>query len=247
MNAPLISIITVVYNSRPYIESTLQSIACQSCKDFEYIIIDGKSTDGTLDIIEQYRYLVDVLVSEPDKGLYDAMNKGLHQAQGRYVWFINSGDRIYAEDTVEQIASLFGEHPDAEVFYGQTELINQYGNSLGMIWKTAPKRLTAYSLLMGMVVCHQSFIVKRSLAPKYDLSYRITADYLWMLSILKKTRRNIYTHQILSQFLHEGFAIRNRHQAHVERFQIMRKQYGLLLTILAHGVIAIKFPFKKKT
>lgn len=94
MNTPLISIITVVYNSEKYIEGTLKSIQNQTCKDFEYIIIDGDSKDNTLSIIQRYQDVVSKLISETDKGLYDAMNKGLQMAKGQFVWFINSGDKI---------------------------------------------------------------------------------------------------------------------------------------------------------
>ena len=118
---PLISIITVVYNSEQFIESTLKSIAAQNSKNFEYIIIDGQSKDATLSIIEKYKSFVDVLISEPDKGLYDAMNKGLQLAKGQFVWFINSGDQLYSENTVAQIEQLYQQDYSIDVFYGQTQ------------------------------------------------------------------------------------------------------------------------------
>lgn len=132
MNTPLISIITVVYNSEKYIEGTLKSIQNQTCKDFEYIIIDGDSKDNTLSIIQRYQDVVSKLISETDKGLYDAMNKGLQMAKGQFVWFINSGDKIYADNTVENIVNLYADNPTADIFYGQTQLIDENDNILGM-------------------------------------------------------------------------------------------------------------------
>ena len=92
---PLISVITVVYNGEEHIGRTIESVLAQTYKEVEYIIIDGKSTDGTLEVIGSYNG-IHKIVSEPDKGLYDAMNKGLKAASGEYVWFLNSGDQIYS-------------------------------------------------------------------------------------------------------------------------------------------------------
>src|SRR5690606_4665890 len=100
---PALSVITVVYNNVKDIERTILSVINQTYKNIEYIIIDGVSTDGTLDIIHQYSEKISHIVSEPDKGIYDAMNKGLSVATGDYVLFMNSGDEIYAHDTVEKV------------------------------------------------------------------------------------------------------------------------------------------------
>src|ERR1700761_112956 len=135
---PRLSIITIVYNNASDIERTILSVINQTYKNIEYIIIDGASTDGTLNIIGKYRDSISKLVSEPDKGIYDAMNKGLQQATGDYVLFMNSGDEIYAGDTVEKI---FNTEPDADIYYGETEMINADGKSLGRRRHKAPKQL----------------------------------------------------------------------------------------------------------
>ena len=104
MSAPKISIITVVFNGQDHIGRTIESVIGQSYKDLEYIIVDGKSTDSTLEVIGGYEG-IDQLISEPDSGLYDAMNKGLKMATGSYVWFLNSGDQVYESDTVELLVA----------------------------------------------------------------------------------------------------------------------------------------------
>src|SRR5688572_13647639 len=100
---PLVSIITIVYNNRDHIEGTIKSVLFQTFTDYEYIIIDGASNDGTVDIIKQYEDKLGYWISEKDKGIYDAMNKGLRAAKGKYVWFMNSGDKIAEADTLEKI------------------------------------------------------------------------------------------------------------------------------------------------
>ena len=233
MNKPLISIITVVYNSEQFIQTTLESVAQQQEKNFEYIVIDGGSTDKTLEIIKQYN-IVDVLVSEKDNGLYDAMNKGLDLAKGQFVWFINSGDRLFDDKTTFDIAQIYAQNRDSEIIYGQTQLIDENGVVLGMRKKTAPENLTADSLKMGLMVCHQSILVKRSMASRYDLNYKVSADYLWVLEALEKAKHIVNTHRILSSYLENGFSAHNRTLANRERWKIMRQHFGLFSTIWAH-------------
>jgi glycosyltransferase involved in cell wall biosynthesis len=246
MNTPLISIITVVYNSEKYIEKTIKSIQEQTSQNFEYIIIDGNSTDETLNIISKYKNYVNRLISEPDKGLYDAMNKGLHYARGEYVWFINSGDRIFSSDTVEKIENLHKRHTQADIFYGQTQLIDSHDNITGMRRKVAPEYLTAKSLTMGLVVCHQSILVKREIAPLYNLSYKIAADYEWVLAALEASNEIVNTHLILSKFLEDGFSSHNVEHALKDRLLIMLKHYGFFTTLAAHIRITIQY-IKDKT
>jgi len=241
MKNPLISIITVVYNSEAYIEKTLKSIKEQTSKNFEYVIIDGNSKDGTLSIIEKYKDCVNVLVSEPDKGLYDAMNKGLENANGQFVWFINSGDEIFSSDTIEKIEQYYQQEQDADIFYGQTAIIDLQGNITGMRRKTAPDNLNPKSLLMGLVVCHQSILVKREIAPRYNLSYKITADYEWVLSSLEASQKTVNTHLILSRFLEGGYSSHNVKRSLKDRLTIMIKHFGLFPTIWGHVRITIQY------
>ena len=128
MFQPKLTVITIIYNNVHYIERTVLSVLNQSYTNIEYLLIDGASNDGTLEILKQYEGRIGKLVSERDKGIYDAMNKGLSLATGDYVLFMNSGDEIYSSDTVEKI---FATKPDADIYYGETEMFDENWTSLG--------------------------------------------------------------------------------------------------------------------
>jgi len=243
----LFSIITVTYNASPRLERTIQSIISQSYPDIEYIIIDGNSTDGTLALIKKYQSAITRCISEPDKGLYDAMNKGLKIASGDYVWFINAGDRLYSETTVREIVDLLENGKLPDVIYGETEIIDKQGSSLGMRRLKAPENLSWKSFRMGMLVCHQSFLVKRSIAELYDLQYQFTADFDWCIRCLKKADTVFNTHLILSQFLEAGLSADNRKEALKERYRIMCENYGKFPTQIRHLWFALRFYTAKWT
>jgi glycosyltransferase involved in cell wall biosynthesis len=236
------SIITVTYNASQWLERTIQSIINQSYPRIEYIIIDGGSTDETVDIIKKYQSHIARWISEPDNGLYDAMNKGLKLATGDYVWFINAGDAIYNHTVAEQIAvSLSTSRSPYSIIYGETEIVSASGNSLGMRRLKAPETLTWKSFKMGMLVCHQSFIVKREIAGNYDLQYRYTADYDWCIQCMKKADSIFNTHRILSRFLEAGLSNTNRKESLKERYRIMCKYYGKIPTQIRHLWFALRF------
>lgn len=242
-----ISIVTVTYNAAGVLEKTLQSILNQTSKDFECLIIDGASTDGTLDIIRKYQDRENLrYISEKDWGLYDAMNKGISLAKGEYVWFINAGDKIYAPTTVEQILQKLEKNPQADVVYGQSLIVDENDNPLGERHKIAPKNLKVKSLLKGLVVCHQSILVRRSIAPTYNLRYKISADYNWTIEALKKSRQNLYIDAYLSKFMISGISAKYRKLSLIERYHIMKKHFGTIPTLWAHVKIAIKYPLTRK-
>jgi len=243
----LFSIITVTYNASRRIERTLQSVISQTYPAIEYIIIDGNSTDGTLELVNKYRSSIAHCISEPDKGLYDAMNKGLRLASGDYVWFINAGDRLYSETTVREIVDRIDAGNLPDILYGETGIIDPQGNSLGMRRLKAPESLSWKSFRMGMLVCHQSFIVKRTIAVPYDLQYRLTADFDWCIRCLKKANTVFNTRLVLSQFLEAGLSAVHRKDSLKERYRIMCKNYGMLPTQLRHIWFAIRFYFAKGT
>ncbi|MCL1937782.1 MAG: glycosyltransferase [Candidatus Azobacteroides sp.] len=236
----LFSIITVTYNASRWIERTIQSVVSQTYPHIEYIIVDGNSTDETLEVVKEYESAITRWISEPDRGLYDAMNKGLKLASGDYVWFINAGDTIYSDDTVQKIVDrLADDRPD--VIYGETEIVNAQGDSMGMRRLKAPQNLSWKSFRMGMLVCHQSFLVKRTIAEPYDLQYRFTADYDWCIRCLKQANTVLNTHLILSQFLEAGLSAANRKESLKERYRIMCDNYGKIPTQIRHFWFALRF------
>lgn len=231
MDHPKISIITVVFNGAEYIGRTIASVAGQTYEHIEYIIIDGKSTDNTLEVIAGFGG-VDLLISETDRGLYDAMNKGISAASGDYVWFLNAGDQVYGSHTVETMVSGLEGSPD--IIYGGTMIIDRDQKEIGDRRLKPPRELSWKSFRRGMVVCHQSLIVKRELAPQYNLEYRLSSDFDWAIRALKAARLTHNSHMILSRFLEGGLTEQNIRAGLRERFVIMRRFYGFIPTLLRH-------------
>jgi glycosyltransferase involved in cell wall biosynthesis len=235
---PSVSIITVVWNDLAGLQATTSAIRALAYPHLKHVIVDGASTDGTPAWLAAQAGANTHWVSEPDKGLYDAMNKGLAMATGEFVWFINAGDFPYsAVILTEAFAGWQGE----DVLYGQTELIDITGASLGLrSHKKLPKQLRLRDMRLGMVVSHQSLIVRRALAPTYDTRYRIAADIDWTVRLLKQTSRTRNTGLVLSKFLVGGTSAQRRRQSWVERFRLLRVHFGLGPTLLAHAEIALR-------
>lgn len=243
--APLFSIITVTFNAEKLLERTMSSVFRQSYPDIEYIIIDGASQDGTLDIIKRHAGQLAYWVSEPDKGLYDAMNKGLRQASGDYVLFLNAGDTLQRSDTIAGIAEVAQKKQLPDILYGETDLVDREGRFIAHRRLKAPERLNWKSFRMGMLVCHQAFIVKRELAPLYDLTYRLSGDFEWCIRCMKTAGRIMNTHLRLVNYLYEGLTTRNRKASLKERYRIMVKYYGWLSVTFLHVWFAIRFYWAK--
>lgn len=233
---PKVSIITVVWNNREALRATIENILGQTYPNIEYIVIDGGSTDGSVEVANEYRDRIAYYVSEKDKGLYDAMNKGYRAATGNYVWFINTGDYIEATDTLMRIYQQWGLRDD--VYYGETHFINEAGQLLGtrsqLTTRKVPQTLSWKSFRHGQVVSHQSIIVKRALAGEFDLQYRVSADVDWGITALKKAQSIVNTNMVLTQYLVGGFSKQHQQTSWQERFNIFVKHYGWLQAIVYH-------------
>ena len=242
---PKFSIITVTYNASQVLEDTIQSVITQTYKGVEYIIIDGGSKDGTLDIINRYKTHIHTVISEPDKGLYDAMNKGIGVATGDYICFLNAGDALHEDDTLLlMVHSITGEVlPD--VLYGETQLVDEEGHFVRMRRLSAPEQLTWKSFQKGMLVCHQAFFARRELVEPYDLHYRFSADFDWCIRIMKKSHNLHNTHLTLIDYLNEGMTTRNHKASLKERFHIMCKHYGYVSTVLHHIGFVFRLLYRK--
>ena len=235
MKSPKISIITIVYNNVRDIEHTILSIINQTYPNIEYIIIDGASTDGTLDIIQKYRGSVDVFISEKDNGIYDAMNKGLAQATGDYVLFLNSGDELYDTRTIQCVVE---NGKDADIIYGQTKLVDEDRNIVGDRRHRAPARFDWKSFRYGMNVCHQAIYVKRAIAKPYDLQYKLSADIDWVIRAAKKAKSTQYVDTYVARYLVGGMSQKRHRQSLKERYEIFKKHYGTFSNFINHGIIA---------
>lgn len=232
---PLFSIITVTYHAESVLEETILSVVSQTYHNIEYIIVDGASKDRTLSIVNKYRDKIQAVVSEPDKGLYDAMNKGLKMAKGEYVCFLNAGDTFHEDDTLQLIVHQLNKSnvlPD--VIYGETALVDAQRHFVRMRRLQIPDTLNWKSFRQGMLVCHQAFIAKRALAETYDLNYRFSADFDWCIRVMKKASLLHNTRLTLIDYLDEGMTTKNRKASLKERFRIMAKHYGYISTVLHH-------------
>lgn len=231
---PRISIITICYNAASTITRTLRSVSAQTYPNIQYLIIDGASKDNTLELVRELAPEAEVY-SERDKGIYDAMNKGLDRATGDYVWYVNAGDALASPTTVEDLvrATCTGDSlPD--VLYGDTRLIDTEDHDLGLRRLRPPHQLDWRSFRSGMLVCHQAFVAKRSISPHYDLSYRFSADVDWCIRVLKEAKTTAFYPEPIALYLNEGTTTANHRASLIERFHVMRHYYGLVTTVLQH-------------
>jgi glycosyltransferase involved in cell wall biosynthesis len=183
-----LSIITINLNNREGLERTIQSVINQTFTDFEYIIIDGGSTDGSVEVIQNHADRIDYWVSEPDKGIYNAMNKGILKANGEYLQFLNSGDWLYSDTILEEVFAL---NRTEDILYGDDAL---FYNDQNIAFKTYPSTLTGYLFYVG-TISHQATFHKATLFDKrYNENYKIAAD--WELQIQKIIFQNCSTYHI---------------------------------------------------
>jgi len=231
---PLISIITITYNAARELPATMESVKKQTFRNFEHIIIDGASTDDTLDLARKTGTAALRILSEPDKGLYDAMNKGLRMARGEYVLFLNAGDSFHTEEILARYGAKAVRKPD--IIYADTVIVNADRSVIGPRHLSAPDILSFKSFSKGMLVCHQAFMVRRSLAPAYDTSYHFSADYDWTVKCLKKSTpgKCINLHTVAIDYLSNGMTDHNKFKSLKERFKIMSHHYGLPTTLINH-------------
>lgn len=246
---PKITIATVTYNAEKSLQATLDSVASQTYPNIEHLIIDGCSKDQTMELIHRYvdsntgkQIPHDIkVIREPDKGLYDAMNKAIEHAEGEYICFLNAGDRLHQADTIQKITEQIRVNEESPaVIYGETDLVDATGRFLRHRRLQIPEQLHWKSFLQGMLVCHQSFYVRTDLARKehYDLKYRYSADYDWCIRIMKQAvSRNMVlhnTHLILTDYLSEGLTTQNHKKSLFERLRIMAHHYSWPVAVYQH-------------
>ena len=259
---PTFTIATVTWNAAATIGRTLASVESQTYEGVEHLIIDGCSTDGTMQEIQRYvERGTDTnnphtirLVREPDEGLYDAMNKAIAQAKGDYIVFLNAGDKLHESTTLEQVAAVIRRTPQPirpAVVYGETDLVDDEGRFIRHRRLRAPEQLTSRSFLRGMLVCHQSFYVRTDMAQRepYDLHYRFSADYDWCIRLMRRAERRglrlVNTQLILTDYLSEGMTTRNHRASLLERFRLMARHYGWPAAIVSHMWIVVRAIFKR--
>ncbi len=221
-----ISVITVAYNAATDIEQTIQSVLEQTYPHIEYLVLDGASTDNTVNIVKKYETQLK-WQSEPDQGLYDAMNKGLQKASGDFVLFMNAGDVFYQNDVLEKV---FAQHtPDTDILYGDVMMVSEQGKKLGLRSQLTPHRLPEKlswkDMRFGMVVSHQAFIARRSIVPAY-IENNLCADIDWVIQCLKKSKKTLNTKTVIAGFQTGGLS-RQRHRESLEdRYRVLQQHFG---------------------
>lgn len=170
-----VSIITVVYNAVATIEQTILSVVKQDYSNIEYIIVDGGSTDGTLDIVKKYEKKIALWLSEPDHGIYDAMNKGLTHATGNYIYYLGADDCLLAPTSISQVVSFLQDNPEVDVLCASVMMVD----SVYRIEKVYSSNFSEADVLSGYNTPHQGMFVRREILQKhrFDTSYHIAADY----------------------------------------------------------------------
>jgi len=252
-----VSIITITFNAARTLQRTLDSVACQTYADIEHLIIDGASKDDTLAIAQRYQqesHHEVVIQSEPDRGLYDAMNKGLQKASGDYLVFLNAGDTLYAPDTIETVAKAITNNREPitmnrepiAIVYGDTAITDEEGHFLHLRTHRPPEMLTWKSFKHGMLVCHQAFYVRTDIAKQhpYDLQYRHSADVDWCIRVMREAERQglalVNTHAVLANFEEGGDTTQHHRDSLKERFKIMMHHYGLVQTVVMHAWFVVR-------
>lgn len=258
------SIITITYNAGKTLGRTLDSVLEQTYDDIEHIVIDGGSADNTMELAQDYRRRSEKtenghyvhITSEADEGIYDAMNKGIRLASGDYIVFLNAGDWLPKNDTIERMAEraqlrerLREEWP--AVIYGDTDIVDGDGRFVRHRRLRPPKELTWKSFRQGMTVCHQAFYVRMDLARYvyFDLQYRYSADVDWCIRIMKEAERGalsmVNIGMVVVNYLSEGQTTIHHRESLRERFAIMNHHYGLVTTMVMHCWFVLRTVVRK--
>ncbi|OWU91774.1 MULTISPECIES: glycosyltransferase family 2 protein [unclassified Flavobacterium] len=216
---PKISIITVVYNDEQYISKTIESVLNQSYDNIEYIIVDGGSTDSTVERIKNYTDAIDAFISEKDRGIYDGMNKGIQKSSGDYLLFLNSGDFFHNNNILNVISGYIEKSGNADIIYGDFSVKSEDAN-FGFIRKAGD----VGSIKKEMVFSHQACFIKGDLHRKnnYDLKYRICADYNFLLKSYLEGAKFYKVPEIIATVSNGGLSDMNRIKVFKERLEIKK-------------------------
>lgn len=243
-----VSIITVCYNAADCIENAIKSVLSQTYKGIEYIIIDGRSNDRTLDIVNNYRDRISTVISERDNGTYDAMNKGVKIATGDLVFFLNADDTFHNKDVVSDVVTEMTENGDAALLYGNVVYFDRQSNIEDLrVFKHINKKNLIHENL-----CHQGVFAKRYLfdfseAGMFDLRYRIAADYDWLLKVfLNKKYQVLYFNRIIAKFNYGGIHVEHVVLSREERLEIQLKYNSKFCFYIKNYIYRFKRKLKNR-
>ncbi len=219
---PIVSIVTVTFNVVGIIRDTIDSVLNQQFDNFEYIIIDGGSTDGTMDIINAYSSSFSYVISEPDKGIYDAMNKGVMFAKGDWIIFMNAGDSFVNNKVLSTLFLDDNINNNVDVIYGDTIVKYPWGTSLlkGRFFTNND---------INLPFCHQSTLVRTSLMKHtpFDLSYKVASDYNFFYTLYKKGHVFLYCNLSIALYDAIGFSTERVLETYIEVSRTIGNNHGL--------------------
>ena len=250
-----ITYVTITFNAAKVLQRTLDSVLQQDYPNIVHLIIDGASTDNTMKLVDDYIARSNAaenghriqVTSEPDKGIYDAMNKGLRSLDGDYVCFLNAGDFLPSPDTVSKIAeaatNTHHQTPNTQlpaVLYGDTDIVDGEGRFLHHRRLSPPENLTWKSFKQGMLVCHQAFYARTdfAIATPYDMQYRYSADVDWCIRVMKAAEKEniplLNLKMVVANYTEEGQTTLHHRESLWERYRVMEHHYGRVQTCLLH-------------
>ena len=264
-----ITYVTITYQAAKVLQRTLDSVLQQDYPEITHLIIDGASTDGTLEMVNDYIERSNaannghkiLLMSEPDNGIYDAMNKGLRSLDGDYVCFLNAGDFLPAQDTVSRIVETISQRDGSfvsgdtkepslcdipAVLYGDTDIVDAEGRFLHHRRLAPPEHLTWKSFRHGMLVCHQAFYARTdfAIATPYNQKYRYSADVDWCIRIMKAAAKEnvplLNLHMVVVNYTEEGQTTLHHRESLLERYRVMESHYGRISTFFMHCWFVIR-------
>ena len=240
-----ITYVTITWQAAKVLQRTLDSVLCQDYPDITHLIIDGASTDGTIEMVNDYIARSNaannghkvLLMSESDNGIYDAMNKGLRSLDGDYVCFLNAGDFLPAPDIASRIAAMAD---NQAVLYGDTDIVDGEGRFLHHRRLAPPENLTWKSFRHGMLVCHQAFYARTdfAIATPFDRQYRYSADVDWCIRVMKAAAKEEVPlhnlHMVVANYTEEGQTTLHHRESLMERYRVMSHHYGAIQTFFLH-------------
>ena len=246
---PLITVVTVVYNGEQYLDQTIRSVIEQDYDNVEYIIIDGGSTDGTLEIIQKYEEQIDYWICEPDSGIYDAMNKGVSLASGEYIAFLNADDYYFSQNTLN-IISINILRKNVDVIYGDMHILNENderkerAHYVGIKYGWFPYSM--YWIWIRMVFGHPaSFTARKRLIGLggFSESFKIAADYDFFIRLFVKNGTFQYVPEVLAVFREGGVSTTNLKLLEQENLMVLSKNnywIALIVSLLRKAILSIK-------
>jgi glycosyltransferase involved in cell wall biosynthesis len=243
-NLSLITVVTVVRNGEKTLEETILSVINQTYTNVEYIIVDGASTDGTLDVIRKYEDRIDYWMSEPDKGIYNAMNKGIDLATGEWINFMNSGDGFYSETVLRDIFEIESIEVDTDIIYGDTLYVYTFDS---VVLKAKPIK----SILKHLPFSHQASFVKANILKetKFDDTYKISGDHNLFYNYYINNKIFKYYPFVVTRYEAEcgvsstNYALIRYEDARIEGIE--KKISWKLKYIVGYSIYRIKYLLKK--